>query len=187
MGLLAPADAESYRDQLLAMLPRGAAWTRETGQRLVELLHGLAFELARVHTRVGVLFDEADPRVTSEMLDAWERNFGLPDSPPLYPIPTTTAGRRRMLHARVTAQGGQTADYLEDVATAAGGTNVVITELWTEAWRVDSSACDEPITGEGVVYTFEVAGNHNTFDDEIKAAVDTYKPAHTHAIYDLVP
>ena len=188
MGVFKPSTDEQYRDQALAVGPRGAAHTREPGQRYVELVHGLmGFEAERFDARIEDLFDEADPRTTTEMIDAWERNYGLPDDCDYTP-PTTLAGRRRALWAKVTAHGGQTIAYLERIAEAAGGTNIVITELFGTAWRCDSSRCDEPISGEGVVHTFSVAGNHNGFDDEIKCAIDTRKPAHTHAIYsDLVP
>ena len=66
MGVFKPSTDEQYRDQALAVGPRGAAHTREPGQRYVELVHGLmGFEAERFDARIEDLFDEADPRTTT--------------------------------------------------------------------------------------------------------------------------
>jgi uncharacterized protein YmfQ (DUF2313 family) len=72
-------NAADYRQQLAALLPTGPALPREPGSVLMRLLEPPAAELARIELRAIALLDEADPRVTAEMLVDWERAFGLPD------------------------------------------------------------------------------------------------------------
>lgn len=71
--------ADAYLDQLLALLPPGAALVREPGSPLVRVLGVTAAELARVDARAEQLLLEADPQETAEMLSDWERALGLPD------------------------------------------------------------------------------------------------------------
>lgn len=71
--------ASEYLQQLVALLPSGPAIPREPGSRLSRLLEAPAAELARIEGRAVALLDEADPRLTAEMLTDWERAFGLPN------------------------------------------------------------------------------------------------------------
>lgn len=131
MGL----SAEQYRAQLQALLPPGAAWTREPGSVLSQFLLALADELARVDLRADDLIAEVDPRTTFEMLSDWERVFGLPA--PCVPAGQTTTERRNALVAKVTAVGGQSRAYFLAIANALGyvGAN------WTPiAWQFINSA-----------------------------------------------
>jgi uncharacterized protein YmfQ (DUF2313 family) len=53
-----------YLSQLQALLPQGAAWTRERDAALTRLLDAFAEEFARVDARARQLLDESDPRST---------------------------------------------------------------------------------------------------------------------------
>ncbi|GHD60434.1 YmfQ family protein [Jeongeupia chitinilytica] len=70
---------EAYRQQLLALLPRGLAWNRSPDGNLNQWLTGVAVEFARADQYLAQLFTEADPRQTSALLPEWEASLGLPD------------------------------------------------------------------------------------------------------------
>lgn len=121
------ATAADYVEQFRRLLPPGPIWSMGSGDELHGIASGQADEAARIHGRVlDLLNTEADPRTTSEMLDAWERNWGLPEH--CMPASTTDAERRARLAAKVAAQGGQSQAYYEAIAFAFGITLTSITE-----------------------------------------------------------
>lgn len=122
------ATDEQYISQLKALLPPGVAFPRETGSALAKILGGLSPELARVHNRALDLFDEADPRAANQLIGEWERVAGLPDACVSAEIADTIAERQAAVVQRLTAQGGQTPQFLVDLA-AAFGFVITVTEL----------------------------------------------------------
>ena len=181
---------DAYLSQLQALLPPGAAWTREPDAVLTRLLAALACELARVDGRADVLLAECDPRLAIELITDWERVAGLPDTctGPL----ATLDERRAAVHARITSAGGQSRAYFIGLAAAVGYA-VTITEFrpwtcedpcdgpiyddtWAHTWRVDApetsirvatceSPVDEPLRSWG-----------NTL---LECVVSRFAPAHT--------
>ncbi len=143
--------AESYRDQLQALLPPGRAWPRAPESTLGRLLLAFAEALARLDARVDALLDEADPRTTLELLPDWERVAGLPDA--CAGPPETLQGRRAALVARLTAQGGQTPAFYVALA-AALGFEVTITEF--RPFRAGQSSAGEPVLDEDWAYAWQV-------------------------------
>lgn len=136
----APAD---YLAHLQALLPPGAAWTREPGAVLTRLLAAQAAGLARAHNRALDLMEEADPRTTVELLAEWERLCGLPD--------TCTAGaaltpdeRRAAVVGRLVARGGQSRRYFIGVAAAMGYPGATVTEF--RPFRAGSACTDATYT-----------------------------------------
>lgn len=168
----------SYRQQLFALLPRGAAWAVNfVGGVFYRLLDGLALELARVDARAWNLLNEMDPRTTVEMLPDWERITGLPD-PCLGGAFQTMQQRRNALVSKLTAVGGQSIAAIIAQALAMGFV-ITITEfhefragishagdaltngVWVFAWQVNAplnsityftagqSACGDPLAAWG--------------------------------------
>lgn len=90
---------------ILALLPKGPAWTRAVGSKLEALVDGAATEFGRVNDRAGDLLTEADPRTCDETIDDWERVYGLPDSCVETEL-TALDDRRAALTARVVAAAG---------------------------------------------------------------------------------
>ncbi|MBP2314890.1 putative phage tail protein [Azospirillum soli] len=128
------ATAGDYYGLLLGLRPVGPAWPEDDN-----LLRGAADGLARLHARTLRLIDEADPRTTAELLPAWEAFAGLPDS--------CTAGtrltlgeRRSALVGRLTARGGQSRRYFQELAAAVGFPDATVTEF--RPFRVDSRCTD---------------------------------------------
>lgn len=187
-------DAAGYLAHLQALLPPGAAWTRERDANLAKLLRALAEELARVDGRAVDLLRECDPRTAFEMLSDWERVTGLPDQCTGALI--TIQERRQAVAMKLASTGGQSRQYFIDLA-AALGVEITITEFlpfqagrsvagdalynddgWRHFWKVNSpettnvnyfragmSAAGEPLRTWG--------------DKSLECIINVRKPAHT--------
>lgn len=109
-----------YAEALAALLPRGPAWPTDQDSVLQRLVSGLA-EIwgAKVDARAAdMLTRESDPRATIELLDDWERAFGLPD--PCLSEPLTIGDRQEALVGRITMEGGQSRAFFKRIAAAIG-------------------------------------------------------------------
>ena len=67
-----------YRDQLLVLLPRGAIWSQDG--ELADYCQAIAEEFRRLEFRAELLVEESDPRTVFELIDEWEKDWGLPDA-----------------------------------------------------------------------------------------------------------
>ncbi|MEQ5769997.1 DUF2313 domain-containing protein [Halomonas sp. H33-56] len=145
-------NADQYRDQMAALLPIGAAWPRELGSRLMRLLRSLAEEPARVDQRAVELLREADPRRALEMLDDWERNYGLPEV--CSGIGEQTLQQRRdALVSKIVTTGGQSRGYFIGVAEALG---YAITIEEFRPFRVGMNRVGDPLTNGDWQFTWRV-------------------------------
>jgi len=119
---------EDYVTPFLGLLPQGIAWPRGTYTVLYRVVRGLAKIWGYVDGRAGDLLErESDPRKTIEMLDWWERAWGLPD--PCFASPQTVAQRQRILVMWMTWLGGQSRHYFIDLAAWLGFTGIEIEEF----------------------------------------------------------
>lgn len=135
-----------------ALLPRGPAWTRESDALLTALLSGLCDQHAALHARVAAWTEvESDPTQTSEMLDVWEAEYGLPD--PCLPPNATDAQRRASLLARIVATGGQSRGYYTAVAAALGYT-ITITEY--APFLVGVHQVGDPLIGTEALFEWQI-------------------------------
>jgi uncharacterized protein YmfQ (DUF2313 family) len=111
---------DDYGKALLALFPQGLAWPRNVNATLYKVANGLAQVMGYVDGRAAdMLTVESDPRMTTEMLPDWERNFGLPDICLPYP-PDNEPDRRRALIARMTMIGAQDRNFFTELAGALG-------------------------------------------------------------------
>lgn len=194
MGL----SAEQYGEHILALLPRGRAWTREEGSVLRALAEGLGLELAAVDLRAETLRQEVDPFRTSALLADWERVLGLPD--PCIGRVLTVDERRALVLARLAARGGQSRTFYQGLA-ASLGFEVQIVEH--PIWRC-TSRCDEPINTEEWAHTWSVRAPLDTItvfrctspcdqplrswgNDALECAIERVAPAHTHLLFEYIP
>tara|TARA_R110000772_G_scaffold64331_1_gene143979 strand:+ start:80 stop:664 length:585 start_codon:yes stop_codon:yes gene_type:complete len=183
-------NAEHYLSQLKALLPRGFLWVDLAQNKLGQLLHAIADELARIDARGNDLIDEADPRTTYELLIEWEKAFGLPD--PCLTEALTLEQRNKVLHAKVTNLGGQSRQFFIDLAKGLGYT-VTITEF--DPFTV-ASTVDESIYGEDWQFAWQVNSPSETVNfltvasdvdtplanwgnQRLECAITRLKPAHT--------
>lgn len=191
------ANSESYRDLLIKLLPRGRAWLAEPESFLYKLCWSFGEELARADARIATLLRETDPKTATETLSDWEKEYGLPDSCSI--IADTIEGRRRDLRAKITAVGGQAAEYFEDIFTEAG---TPITITYQEPSRAGVGRAGERVYGRQwkfiwivnvpeVSISYAIAGDVVAGEALAEASTDTNvicfleknKPAHTNILY----
>jgi uncharacterized protein YmfQ (DUF2313 family) len=107
---------DDYAHALLALLPKGYAWTRDPASVLVKLVKGIAGYWGVVDGRAADLLEiETDPRKTVEMLPDWERAWGLPEE--CFPGGSTMEERRMTLLLKMTLLGGQSREFFYYVAS----------------------------------------------------------------------
>lgn len=108
----------TYREQLRALLPPGAALNDEGTGVLTGVLGALAAELARVDASAGTLVDESLPDTTFTLLPDWERVCALPDN--CTPAGQRIAQRRQAVIARLLGNGTPSIPYLTALAAQVG-------------------------------------------------------------------
>jgi len=188
-----PYSAADYLAMLQALLPEGAAWTREPDAALTKLLSGLAEELARVDGQAHLLILEADPYGTLAMIQEHERAWGLPDQ--CSQAGETIQERREAVVAKELDLGGQSVPYFTDlVILLSGDPAASVTEPrpfvagspagdglyfgdWRFAWIVSAPAYAVRHFAAGV----SVAGDPLTrsTNARLECVVNRLKPAHT--------
>lgn len=135
-----------YTEAFLALLPQGQAWPRAIESVLVRTCRGLCEYWGFVDGRAGDLLEiESDPRTTIEMLEDWERNWGLPD--PCYTSPQSIDQRHLALMMRMTMLGAQSREFFIAVAAMLGYT-ITITEYRTFVVGLDRCG-DNRVYGDG--------------------------------------
>lgn len=192
MAVKSPAD---YRRQLMALLPKGAAWARQNTTKLHTLIDGMAQELARVDQRGEALISEADPRKAVELLTDWERVTGLPDD--CLPEAGTQSERRSAVLGRLSSTGGQSVPFFIDLAEALGFTvSIVEFDLfvagsdagdllygddWVFSWQVQ--APEETVNGFAVG---EGAAGEPLADwgnEQLECGIERANPAHATVLF----
>ena len=115
---------EQYRDQLLALLPVGDAWSKEPDSGLAKLMQGAAEEFARIDKRAIDLLNESHPTKAFELFDEWLLEYGLPDN-------CVTDSSTQELHTALIQKyrqtGGQSREFLTYIAKTLGY-EITITE-----------------------------------------------------------
>lgn len=161
---------------LQSLLPPGVAWTREPGTELYELCLALSYEFARVKKRGKQLLEELDPRTTLEMLEDWERVYGLPDA---CVTPTTIAGRRAALLAKFIGFGDPSVPNLITIGTQLGYADTAINEYVHDDLFVCTSTCIEYLYGADWMFVWEVTATSGDVDDVQRCSYEQIAPDHT--------
>lgn len=186
-----------YLRQLQSLLPSGPAWTREPDSYLEKLQKSLAVEFSRIDQRGADLFDQVDPRTADEMLAEWEKLLGLPDA--CMGDIDSALGRHAVAHAKLTASGGASKAYFEELAERLGY-DVTITEFGT--FMVELGSVGDPLGDEeGWNLIWQINGPSVTVtdfscgistcgqplrswgNDLLECAFSRLKPAHTKLIF----
>jgi uncharacterized protein YmfQ (DUF2313 family) len=110
--------ANDYLTAFQATMPRGAAWTRETGAVQTLTLTGLSLGMARLDADANQLLVDAFPPTAVAMLPEWEASLGLPDI--AAGQAPSTAKRQRAVVAKFVGQQGGSSASLRSFATAMG-------------------------------------------------------------------
>lgn len=120
-------DGEAYAVALASLLPTGPAWPRDPETALMRLIDGIAQIWGVADGRADdLLVRETDPRLSIDMLEEWERAFGLPDDC-MGPAATIEERRNRLMH-QMTMEGGQSRPFFIALAQLLGYT-IAIEEL----------------------------------------------------------
>jgi uncharacterized protein YmfQ (DUF2313 family) len=162
--------SQDFQAALMALLPPGDAWPRDTDTVLGQLLLAVGDGLADIDASAEGLLDEADPRTTLFMLPDWERVAGLPD--PCAGAAPTLAARRAQLVARLTAEGGQSVEIITAKLAALGYT-VTITVF--QPFLAGISVAGDPALSEEWRFVWQINAPSTTitwFSAGISAAGD---------------
>ena len=188
-----------YRDLILNLLPTGFAWNKGVNSNLSKLAKAIGNEFARFDQRKNDLLNEADPRSASELLEDWERNFGLPDE--CGASDRTYLERRSQLLQKFTSRGGQTPSFFKQVIKDLGFDAEIVEH---RPFKAGSKAGDQITNTKDWRFTFTVTLPPSLFykfkagqgkageplavyrDDSVKCIIDRIKPAHTFARYSFV-
>lgn len=134
---------ERYKNLLENLFPSGRLWQFLDQPVLKSFLDLSATELCRVDDRVQDLLREADPRVTDELLEDWERLLGLPDE--CTPDDVTPDERRGAVVEKYTNVGGLSASFYEFVIQQLGFTATVTNWL---PFRVGQSTVGDALSND---------------------------------------
>lgn len=112
------------------LIPRGRAWNLDTDSNLRKLFDCFCDTIADVRQYGSETYDRLFPGST-DLLAAWESQFGLAGSPML-----SDSERRSRLDAAWKATGGQSPGYLQDTLRGAGF-DVYVHEWWVPGTEDD--------------------------------------------------
>jgi uncharacterized protein YmfQ (DUF2313 family) len=193
--------ADDYFTQLQALLPQGPIWARDEDGVLNRQFQAWAQELARIDARIEALLNEANPRVTNELLPDWERVAGLPDT--CVTVAQVYQQRINALVSKLTTLGGQSRQYFIDIATALGYESTTIEEF--QPFLCGENACGDALWSESDKFVWQLNlqsdGSITYFscgdsacgdalqawgDEVIECRINKFKPAHTTAIFAYV-
>lgn len=180
---------EEYKKLLYHLLPSGPAW-----DGVNPLLDGLAPSLARVHQRAIELMIEIDPARANELIDRYEKLYGLPDSCAPDGVQTLQQ-RQQRLDAKANVVGGINEQFYRDQLDALGYTTVTIEqfqnlpqtpyeewgEFWRYYWRVNIPA-DANITWQNCMSSCNSA--IRTWGDTVaECVIEKLAPSHTVVVF----
>lgn len=175
--------ADSYLKLLKSLLPRGKAWSRDSGT-MPQLLLGMAQEMSRMDTVIDSLIQERDTRYTDALLDEHELDlFGAADI-----TGATDAVRQAVLNAKIRETGGQVKQYFINMA-AGFGCVITITEF-RPAW-CGVVVCGDPCGDQEVLFYWKVNVQYDRDTasetlDALQAKLELLKPAHTVMIFNII-
>ena len=189
---------ERYKNLLLKLLPSGRAWNKAPDSFLSRLMEGVAVEFSRLEARGYDLAREVDPRVTTELLEEWERVLGLPDECDFENMDSSTERRSKLVNRALATRGGQSPQFFIDYI-AALGFDATVTEFrefkagraragdaltngidWINSWQLNLPAT--------IIYEF-TAGSRageplRVFrNDSVECSINHLKPAHSQALF----
>lgn len=195
--MMLAASAADYAAILASSLPPGPAWLSNRTRNMIAYL---AEEAARIHSAFLTVIEESDYRTTSDLLAAFERMAGLPDS--CAPPPADDDERRAILHARMTARGGQSAAYFIEVAETLLGVSGEVEVNLFRPFVCGRGAAGDPLCGENwrfawqlLVYNWPSLGDAFEVGDgaagdplvtdwrnrHLECLINKIKPSHTYA------
>jgi uncharacterized protein YmfQ (DUF2313 family) len=186
-------DFDDYAAQLIALLPRGAAWDNVDSGLFGKLVYAIAAELERASDKMAVLLNETFPPNTTQLLGDWERVLGLPHDGT---IAQSMPERRAAVVTKLATVAEPTPSFFVRLASDFGYA-VEVLEYFPA--RVGRARIGDRISANGHEFTWSVRipGSYTqsrraivgdaVIGDRIatwgqgslEALIEQYKPAHT--------
>lgn len=105
----------NYLNQLYALLPKGKLWEQKPGSVLYRLMSVVADAFHKVHLFFRQILIESDiSSATEKSLDAWEKDYGLPDVCS-YGVNILPTERSKAVQSRINMGAGQQKTAYEQV------------------------------------------------------------------------
>ncbi len=168
-----------YVRALQALLPRGAAWPRDSDATLTAAIRGLAGIYAYTNQRANNLLVVAFPATVDDMLPEWNETLGLPAATGYTGSDLST--QQAQVVAALTDSGGQSAAYFIALAARLG---LTITINGYRPWTVDDPV-DAPIYGPAWAHAWQVSATADGDYSALHALFERYKPAHTTIVWNV--
>lgn len=185
---------EHYQHALLALLPKGVAWTKDPDSQLGKLMAGIAEEFTRIDQRAVEILNESLPSQAIETFEEWEAEYGLPD--PCSGIDPTFQERLIALIQTYKMRGGQSRDFFIEVA-ATMGYAITITEYeqrhytyhygslyggqdWAFTWQVNAASVNAKTRRYGQPHGERYRSWSN---QRLECVFNRLKHAHIHIIF----
>ena len=175
------AGEAKYHSIFMGLLPRGKAWTRRACSNMSKLSAALAAEFQYVALQRDDMVLEADPRQAFHSLDDWEEMLNLPGNCEEN-YPTTVAGRRSAIHARLGARGEQTPDFYQAIGVSLGYTDLTFSKYETFTCK---SRCTARLFSGQWAYAILVTGSTGLQDEVLECMFDDAAPIHTTFVFEL--
>lgn len=179
--------AANYHDNIPRLLPKGQALKYRNGDsNISKFFRASADEQGRFNELVCTLFKELTALTTTELMDEWWAEYGLPGGCGDPNTELTVDMRRDMLLTKLNAQGGQTPQYYIYLASLLGYDISIIEYVITYEYPV--LQCGNPMCGS-VLFCLEpyfewgVVVNGGEIGDDLICMLETYKPYHTKIRY----
>ncbi len=160
---------------LQSYLPPGDAWPRDADTEQTALNRALSYEFSRIRRRVDDFFEELDPRTTVEMLEDWERVYGLPDA---CSTPTTLAGRREALQSKMLGGSDPSRANLIGIAEALGY-DIFLSEYKRADMFTCVSPCTDPLYDRSWMYVWNINAWPGEDDAGLTCTLEVTSPSHT--------
>jgi uncharacterized protein YmfQ (DUF2313 family) len=157
--------------KLQALLPPGAAWPRDADTELTKLVRALSYEFTRVKQRGLDLLDENDPRTVTEMIDDYERVYGLTTQGDL-------ATRRAALHGKMLGFLSPSIPNIISIAAGLGYVATVEEYDYTEMFSC-ISPCNYPLYTRQWMYVWVVTTPSGAADSTLTDVLESITPLHT--------
>jgi uncharacterized protein YmfQ (DUF2313 family) len=192
-------DLDDYFNQLLSLLPRGAAWDQIDSGLFGDLNYAIATEYTRVSDAMVELENDTFPQNTSQLLEDWERVLGLPDDC-VAGVSQSTTERRAAVITKLSTLTEPTPLFFVNLAQSFGY-SIEVVEYFPA--RVGRARIGDALNGSGSEFTWAVripgsytasqrarVGDARIGDrlatwgqGSLECLMRQYKPAHTTLIF----
>lgn len=194
--------AEDFAAAIASNLPQGAAWSRQPDSGLMGWVEGCAQIWGDVSSSADrLIFQEANPVKTVQMLPDWEEAYGLPD--PCVQKTLTVTERKTALLNKIRVEGGASRAFFVNVARTLGY-DIKIVEF--RPFQFGLNRFGQKLTEGNCRYYWRVVvasprvapfrfGNSSAGTDsfleitraeDLECVINRWKPAHTYVQFEYL-